>query len=260
MLIGEKLRASGEQTHPAAKRPGRSQTAREDLEVKEVRIENGSEEERYVVVRNPQQAGKDREVRERILARLSEEIERVNATAAKRKGAHSKAVCELLRTTRGKRFVRELKSGRLEINRGAVRADEKLDGKHFIRVTDPSMSAEDAAVGYKQLAEVERAFRTMKSQLDLRPVHHRLDERIRAHVLLCWLGLLLVRVVETETGMTWDRIRDEMDEVSLTSLLSKHGRVEIVSNLTDSQRNILKKLNLNPPKRIRAIAPTPSNT
>jgi hypothetical protein len=51
-----------------------------------------------------------------------------------------------------------------------------------------------------------------------------------------------------------------MDEVSLTSLLSKHGRVEIVSNLTDSQRNILKKLNLNPPKRIRAIAPTPSNT
>ena len=91
-------------------------------------------------------------------------------------------------------------------------------------------------------------------------MHHRLDERIRAHVLLCWLGLLLVRVVETETGMTWDRIRDEMDEVSLTSLLSKHGRVEIVSNLTDSQRNILKKLNLNPPKRIRAIAPTPSNT
>ena len=260
VLIGEKLRASGEQTHPAVKRSGRFQTVRENLEVKEVRIENGSEVERYVMVRNPQQAEKDRAVRERILARLSEEIERVNATAAKRKGAHSKAVCELLRTTRGRRFVRELKNGRLEINRGAVRADEKLDGKYLIRVTDPSMSAEDAAVGYKQLAEVERAFRTMKSQLDLRPVHHRLDERIRAHVLLCWLGLLLVRVIETETGMTWDRIRDEMDEVSLTRLLSKHGRVEIVSNLTDSQRNILKRLNLNPPKRVRNLAPTPSNT
>ena len=260
VLIGEKLRASGEQIHPAVKRSGRFQTVRENLEVKEVRIGNGSEVERYVVVRNPQQAEKDRAVRERILARLSEEIERVNATAAKRKGAHSKAVCELLRTTRGRRFLGELKNGRLEINRGAVRADEKLDGKYLIRVTDPSMSAEDAAVGYKQLAEVERAFRTMKSQLDLRPVHHRPDERIRAHVLLCWLGLLLVRVIETKTGMTWDRIRDEMDEVSLTSLLSKHGRVEIVSTLTDSQRNILKKLNLNPPKRVRAIAPTPSNT
>ena len=100
----------------------------------------------------------------------------------------------------------------------------------------------------------------MMSQLELRPVHYRYDERFRAHVLLCWLGLLLVRVIETETGMTWDRIWDEMDEVSLTRLLSKHGRVEIVSNLNDDQRNILKTLNLTPPKRVRAFAATPSNT
>lgn len=258
VLIGEKLRSSGNHTHPALKRQGRFQKVRENIEVKEVRLTNGSEQERYIVVRNPEQAERDRAVRERLLARLVEEIERVNASARKRKGAHSKAVCELLRSTSGRRFLRELKSGRLEINRGAVRADEKLDGKYLIRVTDPSMSAEDAALGYKQLAEVERAFRTMKSQLDLRPVHHRLDERIRAHVLLCWLGLLLVRVIETETEMTWDRIRDEMDEVTATRLVSKHGRVEIVSNLTDEQRNILKKLDLSPPKRVRHIAPTPS--
>jgi len=260
VLIGEKLRASGEETHPALKRPGRFQTVRDNLQVKEVRMVNGSKKERFVVVRNPQQAEKDRAVRERVLARLSEEIERVNSTAAKRKGAHSKAVCDLLRTTRGRRFLRELKNGRLEINHKAVRADEKLDGKYLIRVTDPSLSAEDAALGYKQLAEVERAFRTMKTKLDLRPIHHRLDQRIRAHVLLCWLGLLLVRVIETETGATWDRIRDVMDELSLTSLLSKHGRVEIVSNLSEDQRNILKTLNLNPPKRVRSLATAPTNT
>jgi hypothetical protein len=46
--------------------------------------------------------------------------------------------------------------------------------------------------------EVERAFPTMKNTLDLRPLHHRLPERIHAHVLLCWLGLLLVRVAENE--------------------------------------------------------------
>jgi Transposase len=44
--------------------------------------------------------------------------------------------------------------------------------------------------------EAGRAFRTMTSTLDLRPVYHRLDDRIRAHVLLCWLALLLVRVAE----------------------------------------------------------------
>jgi hypothetical protein len=108
-------------------------------------------------------------------------------------------------------------------------------------------------------AEVERAFRTMKSKLDLRPVLHRRDERVRAHVLLWWLGLLLVRVIETESGMTWDRIREAMDEVSLTSLLPKHGRVEIVSNLNDDQRDLLKSLNLSPPKRVRSFAATPAN-
>lgn len=259
MLVGEKLRRSGDHSHPALKRPGRFQTVRENLEVKEVRIANGSEEERYVVVRNPQQAEKDQTIREQILTRLSEEIAQVNATAGKRRGKHSKAVCELLRSTMGKRFLRELKSGRLEINRTAVTADEKLDGKYIIRVTDPSLSAEDAALGYKQLAEVERAFKTMKSQLDLRPVHHRLDDRIRAHVLLCWLGLLLVRIVETETSMTWDAVKDELDEVMLTRISSKDGRVEIVSNLSEEQSKILKKLQLKPPRRIRKLAPTPQN-
>jgi transposase len=159
----------------------------------------------------------------------------------------------------GKRFLRELKSGKLAISRTAVTADEKLDGKYIIRVTDPSLSAEDAALGYKQLAEVERAFRTMKSQLDLRPVHHRLDDRIRAHVLLCWLALLLVRIIETETSATWEALRDELDEVMLTRISSKDGKVEIVSNLSPDQEKILKNLQLSPPRRIRKLAPTAQN-
>jgi transposase len=259
VLVGEKLRRSGDHTHPALKRPGRFQTVRENLEVKEVRISGGSQEERYVIVRNPQQAEKDRAIRQELLDRLSQEIDRVNATAGKRKGKHSKAVCELLRSTMGKRFLRELKSGKLAISRTAVTADEKLDGKYIIRVTDPSLSAEDAALGYKQLAEVERAFRTMKSQLDLRPVHHRLDDRIRAHVLLCWLALLLVRIIETETSATWEALRDELDEVMLTRISSKDGKVEIVSNLSPDQEKILKNLQLSPPRRIRKLAPTAQN-
>ena len=52
----------------------------------------------------------------------------------------------------------------------------------------------------KQLLEVERGWRDMKQVLDLRPVFHRLEDRIRAHVLLCWLALLLARIVETQAG------------------------------------------------------------
>jgi hypothetical protein len=56
------------------------------------------------------------------------------------------------------------------------------------------------AAGYKQLLGVERGWRDMKSVLDLRPVYHRLEQRIRAHVLLCWLALLFIRSPGTRPG------------------------------------------------------------
>ena len=47
----------------------------------------------------------------------------------------------------------------------------------------------------------------MKQIIDLRPVYHRLEDRIRAHVLLCWLALLLIRIIETTTATTWNTPR-----------------------------------------------------
>ncbi len=72
------------------------------------------------------------------------------------------------------------------------------------------MTTEDIALGYKQLLEVERGWRDMKQVIDLRPVFHRREDRIRAHVILCWLALLLMRVAENTAGRPWARIRDEL--------------------------------------------------
>ncbi len=63
-----------------------------------------------------------------------------------------------------------------------------------MRTANDTLAAEDVALGYKQMAEVERGFRSLKHNLDLRPVYHRLEERIRSHVLICWMALLLIRV------------------------------------------------------------------
>lgn len=83
-----------------------------------------------------------------------------------------------------------------------MKAEANFDGKYLLRCSDPHLSAADIAVGYKQLLEVERGWRDMKLILDLRPVYHRLEERIRAHVVLCWLALLMIRIIETITGTT----------------------------------------------------------
>jgi transposase len=136
----------------------------------------------------------------------------------------------------------------------SVKAEEKLDGKYLISTTDPTLSAEDVALGYKQLLEVERAFRTMKSTLDLRPLHHRLPDRIKAHVLLCSLGLLLIRVAENESGQTWEQMRDTLEDISLVKLSGKDGRVQMVTDPTDEQRKTLKNLGVKQPRRVQQIA------
>ena len=91
------------------------------------------------------------------------------------------------------------------LDRKRIAAEERLDGKYLLPTSDPDLSAEDVALGYKNLLEAERGFRDLKSTLDLRPVFHRVEPRVRAHVLLCRLALLLIRVAERPTGLTWRR-------------------------------------------------------
>ena len=83
------------------------------------------------------------------------------------------------------RYVKELKSGKLKIDLAKVKQEEALDGKFLLSTSDESLSVEDIALGYKQLLEVERAFRTLKHSLSLRPVYHSKDDRIPSHVLIC---------------------------------------------------------------------------
>ena len=68
------------------------------------------------------------------------------------------------------------------VDRAKVRAEESLDGKFLLSTSDPDLSAEDVALGYKNLLEAERGFRDLKSTLELRPVFHRLEGRIRAQI------------------------------------------------------------------------------
>jgi transposase len=74
-----------------------------------------------------------------------------------------------------------------------IAAEAALDGIYVLRTSVPNseLGAPDIVRAYKQLKEVERAFRTLKGPLELRPIHHRLEKRVRAHVLLCMLAYYL---------------------------------------------------------------------
>ena len=59
--------------------------------------------------------------------------------------------------------------------------------------------------------------------LELRPMYHRLEGRIRTHVLISWLALLLVRMIEIRTGESWRKVRDELQRLTLGHFSSKYG-------------------------------------
>ena len=128
-----------------------------------------------------------------------------------------------------------------------MKTEEHLDGKFLLRTSDPTLSVEDIALGYKQLLEIERAWRDMKSTLDLRPVHHRKEDRIRAHVLLCWLSLLLIRIAETHAGDTWRNLRDELQRLHLGTFTGPTATSRQRTELTAQQQHILRKLGIEQP-------------
>ncbi|MDN5916132.1 MAG: DUF6444 domain-containing protein [Pseudonocardia sp.] len=153
------------------------------------------------------------------------------------------------------RFLRVTPKGLLRVDRKKTTAETKLDGKYLLRCSDPHLSAEDIALGYKQLLQVERGWRDMKTTLELRPVYHRLEDRIRAHVILCWLALLLVRIVETTTGDTWNQVRDDLQELHVGTFEGPAGTFRQRTELSAAQRDILTKLGIDTPKKIIELGP-----
>jgi hypothetical protein len=110
------------------------------------------------------------------------------------------------------------------------------------------------ALGYKNLLEAERGFRDLKSTLDLRPVFHRLEPRIRAHVL-CWLALLLIRVTERRTGLNWRRIAIELGRVHAVTLTGTAGSVVHSTPLSTAQAGILSSCQVPAPATVTALHP-----
>ena len=248
-IIGEKLRSGSAEATAALSRQGRYQEIAGNLRVREVKI---ADDERFVICHNPAGAERDAAIRARLLARLREKIDGAGKlTATKR--AELRGV---ISTRPGlNRYLRVTPGGLLRIDAGAARAEENLDGKYLLRSSDPRLSAADIALGYKQLLEVERGWRDMKQVIDLRPVYHRKEERIRAHVILCWLALLLIRIAETTAGTTWNKITDELGQLTLGTFTGPAGTFRQTADLTPAQHAILASLSIPNPKKVIQAAP-----
>jgi Transposase DDE domain len=253
-IHAEKLRHTNTEAAAALARPGRYRTVAGNLRVKEVAVapggegdgDGGARAQRFVVCHNPEQADRDGAVRGRLVTHLQGLIVGSDAWTPRRRDEFVGS----LRTEPGlRRYLRRTGGGLLRVDAAAVKRESHLDGKWLLRTSDSTLTPDDLAAAYKQLLQVERGWRDMKGALGLCPVFHYREDRIRSHVQLCWLALLLLRVVENATGDTWRNVRHELDRMHLVTLSTADGHVAQRSTATAGQKTILTALELREPPR-----------
>lgn len=239
--------ADRDKPRPHWHRAGRYHSVVGNLEVKEVRLGEGARSQRLVICHNPEVAARDRRVRENLVCYLGTKIEGSDDWTTQRR---DELVGELRQTPAPYRLLRRTKGeGLLRIDKDQVANEERFDGKFLLRTSDDTLSSSEIALAYKQLYEVERGWRDLRGSLELRPVFHYREDRIRAHVQLCWLALLLIRTIEHTTGDTWRNMRHELERMHLVTLETKEGRVAQRSMTTPRQRNIFAALEIAEPAR-----------
>ena len=246
-IVCEKLRSASTEAKSALRRAGRYHPVDHNLSVKEVRVGDGARSQRFCVCLNPEAKRRDEIVRANLVAYLERRIAGSDEWSKQRR---DETVGELRQTPGLARFLRRTKDHQLRIDKAAIARDANFDGKWLIRTSDDTLTPTDLATAYKQLDQVERGWRDLKGSLRLRPIYHHREDRIRSHIQLCWLALLLVRVAENATGDTWRNLRGELDRMHLVTLETTEGRIAKRTATTKRQRELFAALELREPAQI----------
>ena len=136
-------------------------------------------------------------------------------------------------------------------NRKARRQERRIDGKLVVESSCMGIPAQELICRYKELADIERAFRTLKSSLELRPMHHWTEKRIRAHVFLCVLALQIQRYMRcrlAESELSPERVIQRLKTLKAGTLRSPAGETRYLAALEDRHKEALKQLQLPFPK------------
>ncbi len=139
----------------------------------------------------------------------------------------------------------------------ALKRELKLDGKLVLVTNVRDLSAGDLVRQYKGLADIERGFRVLKSEIEIAPVYHRLPHRIRAHALICFLALVIQRVMRWRLRrhrlpFSPERLLEKLKAIQYHRVRLATGKVLTgVTAISPEQRRLFEAIEVAPPTRRR---------
>lgn len=242
-LFVEDPRGSAAGPRVGLPRPDRRQSTPEDVDVTEIADQGRAGGDRWFVCHDELQTAIDRAAREHVVARL----DRALVSANRLPGVGRAELARWLGASPV--FGRFLTAARglLRIDRRAVTDDEDLDGKVWLRTSDPTLSPEQAALAAARWRDTERGWCDMERSLDPRPVCRCCPDSVSAQVSVWWLGLMLTRLTEARIGQPWPQVRDELQRLSVGGFAGAGGTVERRTAVTPAQRRLLTALGVPEP-------------
>jgi len=208
------------------------------LKVKEVRVDGA----RYIVCINPRQARKDRKDREAIIASLKDHI---------KKGPKG------LVGNKGYRKYIKLERESVTIDEEKVKSEARFDGK-WVLTTNTDLTAEKVALKYKELWQVERVFRDIKTLLETRPIFHKRDDTIRGHIFCSFLALILRKELERRLESSghffeWADIKQDLKALQEIVIEENGKRLAIRSQCLGTCGKLFQAVGVALPQTIREI-------
>jgi transposase len=254
-------------------RDGDWQQIRAGLEVKTCNSEDSKN--RYILCRSRERAAKERAMHERTEKQIEDGLKQMQEGSQRRK--YKRATLErkigalLSKNTRSKKLykveTKEREDGGCDIwwEKNIKCADQQRcsEGCYLLQTNIPDWSAEDLWKAYTQLSEAETAFRIHKGDLQLRPIWHQTAKRVQAHVLVCFLALVVWKAfgqmckragLGTEPRQVFDEISQiKMVDVVIPTSDGREVRRRCIAEATESQRILLTMLKLRLPRQLYIV-------
>ena len=207
-----------------------------DLEGKEVYFNN----RRVIVCFNQEEAIRDKQKREEIIQRLIIKL--------KTQGLKS-----LLIHKEYSKYLK-VKADKPELNEEKIKAEELFDGK-FVIQTNTKLNWKEVIRSYKDLWKVEASFRTLKNELEMGPIYHYTERRIRAHIFICFLSLLLKVVfhknlVNINKSLSLSKVLEDTKKVKAVQLTIEDTPIVLRTELHGDAHYAFKAAQLTIPPRI----------
>ena len=242
-ILGSRMRKNKEIRDEILSRPGKYQEVHREgvketspLKVKEVWVDD----RRYIVCLNEKQARKDEQDRALIIESLKSQL---------KKGPKA------LVGNRGYRKYLKLDSDNIAIDEAKIEEEARYDGKWVLR-TNTDLPADMVALKYKELWQVEQAFRDMKSVLETRPVFHQTDETIRGHVFCSFLALVLRKELDSRLekaghSFEWSAIKQDLEALQEITITEQNKTLAVRTECVGACGKIFQAVGVAIPPTIR---------